>query len=78
MPRAAKQMKVQGSVTLQLLISENGDVLDIVTLRSSEQLEKSGCVKAAHNAVVKWKFEPAVHQGVRVKTHYHIMLPFRQ
>ena len=78
MPRAARQMGVEGNITLQVLVSETGEVLDIETLRASDQLEKSGCVKAAHDAVMKWVFQPATHKGVPVKTHVNLVLPFRR
>lgn len=78
MPRAARQMGVEGNITLKVLVSETGEVLDIETLRASDQLDKSGCVKAAHDAVKKWVFQPATHKGVPVKTHVNLVLPFRR
>ncbi|MBN1879256.1 TonB family protein [bacterium] len=78
MPRAARQMGVEGNITLKVLVSETGEVLDIETLRASDQLEKSGCVKAAQDAVKKWVFQPATHKGVPVKTHVNLVLPFRR
>jgi TonB family protein len=78
MPRAARHMGVEGNVTLRVLVSETGSVLDIETVLASEQLERSGCVKAAHDAVKNWVFQPATHQGVPVKTHYNLVVPFRR
>ncbi len=78
MPKAARQMGVEGNITLQVLVSETGEVLDIEILRAGDQLEKSGCVKAAQDAVMKWVFQPATHKGVPVKTHVNLVLPFRR
>lgn len=78
MPPAARHMGVEGNVTLKVLVSETGAVLDVETLSASDQLEKSGCVKAAQDAVKKWTFKPGTHQGVPVKTHYNLVVPFRR
>ncbi|HPQ40550.1 MAG TPA: energy transducer TonB, partial [bacterium] len=78
MPRAARQMGVEGNIMLKALVSETGEVLDVTVLRANEQLEKSGCVKAAQDAVLEWTFKPATHKGVPVKTHVSLMIPFRK
>ncbi len=80
MPLAAKKMGVEGTVMLQLLISETGEVIDVTVLKPSspdDPLEKSGCVKAAREAVSRLKFKPAQHDGVAVKTHYNLALHFK-
>jgi TonB family protein len=78
MPSAARHMGVEGNVTLRVLVSETGEVLDVNTIAASDQLERSGCVKAARDAVKKWVFQPATHQGIPVKTHYTLVVPFRR
>lgn len=78
MPRAARQMGVDGRVTLKVLISETGEVLDVETLSfTSDQLQKSGCVKAAEDAVKKWTFKPGTHQNVPIRTHLNLVIPFK-
>lgn len=76
LPAAAKQMGVTGYVQLRVLISETGEVLDVEVLQANEQLEKSGCVKAAKDALNQWKFKPATQDGVPVKTHLNLVIPF--
>jgi TonB family protein len=78
MPPAARHMGVEGNVTLKVLVSETGDVLDVETLSASDQLERSGCVKAAQDAVKKWTFKPGTHQEVPIKTHVNLVVPFRR
>ncbi|MBN1551290.1 TonB family protein, partial [bacterium] len=78
MPVAARKMNIEGTVLLRLLVSETGEVLDISVLRADDALEKSGCVKAAKDAVKDWRFQAATHQGVPVKTHFNVLIPFRQ
>ncbi len=77
LPRAAKLMGVSGNVTLRILVDEHGDVLDIEVLNPSKSMVKSGCVKAAEDAVKQWKFTPATQDGVPVKTHFNMIIPFR-
>ena len=78
MPRAAKQMGVDGRITLKVLVSETGEVLDVETLSvSSDQLKISGCVKAAEDAVKKWTFQPGKHDNVPIKTHVNLVIPFK-
>jgi TonB family protein len=64
-PAVARAKKVQGTVILSLLVSENGDVADVKILR--EAGGSTGLNEAAVSAVRQWKFRPAVKQGKRVK-----------
>jgi len=76
LPAAARQMGVTGYVQLRVLVSEKGEVLDIEVLQANEQLEKSGCVKAAKDALKQWKFKPATQDDIPVKTHLNLVIPF--
>ena len=76
LPAAARQMGVTGYVQLRVLVSEKGEVLDIEVLQANEQLEKSGCVKAAKDALKQWKFKPATQDEIPVKTHLNLVIPF--
>jgi periplasmic protein TonB len=64
-PRLAQQKKVEGTVIISILVSENGDVSDARVLR--EAGGSSGLNEAALSAVRKWKFRPGVKEGKRVK-----------
>lgn len=64
-PRMAQQKKVEGTVIISILVSEQGDVADARVLR--EAGGSSGLNEAALAAVRKWRFRPAVKEGKRVK-----------
>jgi TonB family protein len=64
-PPAAHLKKVEGTVILSVLVSENGSVSDVKVLRGAGGT--SGLNESAVSAVKKWKFKPAVKEGKRVK-----------
>ncbi len=73
-PPLALQTKTQGAVTVNALISEKGEVLQVVFLRG---LQSYGFDKAALTAVKKWRFQPAIKDGVPVKVWKTITVNFR-
>ena len=64
-PPVALKQKVEGTVILSLLVSDNGEVSEVKVLR--EAGGSAGLTDAAAAAARKWKFRPAVKQGKRVK-----------
>jgi protein TonB len=74
-PELAKQMGLEGTVVVNALISEKGDVLRAEILRGI----KNGAPleQAALAAVRQWKFSPAVKDGVKVKVWKPIETRFR-
>ncbi|MCR4410575.1 MAG: TonB family protein [Candidatus Saccharicenans sp.] len=73
-PEADRRMGIKGQVLLNVLISENGDVLEAAVIRGirgSVALEKE-----AINAVKKWKFLPAEKNGVKVKVWKPVTIGF--
>ena len=74
-PELAKQMGLEGTVVVNALISENGDVLRAEILRGI----KNGAPleQAALAAIRQWKFSPAVKNGVKVKVWKPIETRFR-
>ncbi|MBW1896328.1 MAG: TonB family protein, partial [Deltaproteobacteria bacterium] len=75
-PAAAKGRGVFGTVLLNTLISENGDVLQTVAIRKIDS--PFGFNEAAERAVKKWKFRPAWKDGVRVKVWKVIPIEFKE
>jgi protein TonB len=64
-PSQALNMRLQGSVTVNALIDEKGNVIRTEILKGikgGEALEK-----AAEYAIKQWKFRPAQKDGVNVK-----------
>jgi protein TonB len=73
-PETDRRLGIKGNITLNVLISENGDVLDAAVLKGvkgSVALERE-----AISAVKKWKFLPAEKDGVKVKVWKPITIGF--
>jgi TonB family protein len=70
-PLLAKQMKVQGAVVLEALISQNGSIQDIQVLSGPAILSA-----AAREAVKQWHFKPYYQGGRAVETEARITVNF--
>jgi len=70
-PLLARQMKVQGSVSLQALISREGMIQELQILRGPEIL-----AAAAREAVKQWHFKPYLQNGQPVETQARITVNF--
>jgi TonB family protein len=74
-PTQALRFGKEGSVTVNALISETGEVIETAILRGL--LDDMGLEKAAEAAVKKWKFQPAKKDGVNVKVWKPITITFK-
>jgi TonB family protein len=72
-PDMARKLKLQGSVGLNVLISETGAVLDAKVVTSAHPILD----QAAVDAVKQWTFEPASKKGVKVKVWYPVKMAFQ-
>jgi TonB family protein len=70
-PLLAKQMKVQGAVILEALISKTGSIQDIQVLSGPAILSE-----AARQAVKQWHFKPYYQDGRPVETEARITVNF--
>jgi TonB family protein len=70
-PLLAKQMKVQGAVILEALISKTGSIQDIQVLSGPAILSE-----AAREAVKQWHFKPYYQEGRPVETEARITVNF--
>jgi periplasmic protein TonB len=70
-PLLARQMKVQGSVLMQALISRDGVIQDLQVLSGPPIL-----ASAAQEAVKQWRFKPYYQSGEAVETQAHITVNF--
>jgi protein TonB len=70
-PMLARQMKVQGAVILQALISADGTIQDLKVLSGPAIL-----ASAAQEAVRQWRFKPYLQNGVAVETEAKITVNF--
>lgn len=70
-PMLARQMKVQGAVILQALISTDGTIQDLKVLSGPAIL-----ASAAQEAVRQWRFKPYLQNGTPVETEAKITVNF--
>ena len=74
-PPSAQRLGVSGSITVNALIDEKGNVIDTAILKSIQ--DDRGLGKAAETAVKKWKFQPARKNGVAVKVWKSFVIAFK-
>jgi TonB family protein len=71
---AAKRMGIEGTVIINALISEKGDVISTAILKGIEGPFRLN--EAAQQAVMKWKFKPAIKDSKPVKVWKPIAIRF--
>jgi TonB family protein len=74
-PPSAQRLGVEGSITVNALIDEKGNVIDTGILKGIQ--DDKGLGKAAETAVKKWKFRPAKKGGVDVKVWKPFVIVFK-
>jgi len=74
-PPSAQRLGVEGSITVNALIDEKGDVIDTGILMGVQN--DKGLGKAAETAIRKWKFQPAKKDGVKVKVWKPFVIVFK-
>ena len=72
-PDMAKKLKLQGTVGLNVLISETGQVLEAKVVTSAHPILDQSAVEA----VRQWAFEPASKKGVKVRVWYPVKMAFQ-
>jgi protein TonB len=70
-PLLARQMKVQGAVILQALISREGSIQELQIVSGPGIL-----ATAAREAVKQWRFKPYYQSGQPVETQARITVNF--
>ena len=74
-PSAAQRIGLGGSITVNALIDERGNVIDTGILKGIQ--DDNGLGKAAEAAIRKWKFQPATKAGVAVKVWKSFVIVFK-
>ena len=69
----ARKAKYQGSVFIQIVVDENGDVKDIRVVRPLGL----GLDEKAIEAVAKWRFKPGMKDGKPVAVIANVEVSFR-
>lgn len=70
-PRLAEQMKIEGSVTLQVNIDKNGNIVGTQVLSGPPIL-----AAAAQEAVRQWRFRPRYKNGAPIETEARVVVNF--
>ncbi|MCX6569393.1 MAG: TonB family protein [Candidatus Aminicenantes bacterium] len=74
-PPSAQRLGVEGSITVNALIDEKGNVIDTGILKGIQN--DKGLGRAAETALRKWKFLPAKKDGVNVKVWKPFVIVFK-
>jgi TonB family protein len=71
-PVIARQLHIAGSVTIEVVIAENGSVENVSAVSGNPVL-----TKPAMDTLKKWKFKPFTANGAPVKAQTQIAVDFR-
>jgi len=72
-PDAARQRDLQGAVTVDMLITEQGVPTEVTVVESAGEALNRALV----DAVRTWRYEPAQKDGVKVRVHWRVRQIFR-
>lgn len=72
-PSIAAQLGIRGQVTVDALIAETGDVIQVEVIKELP----AGLTEETVKAVRQWKYEPAVKDGQAVKVWKRITITFK-
>ena len=75
-PEHARSLGIEGTVMINALVSEKGDVIAAEILKGIKNAV--GFDQAALRAVRKWKFEPASVNGIKVKVWIPVAIDFKR
>jgi protein TonB len=75
-PPLAQRMRLEGTVKINALIDETGSVIRTEVLQASSAGPSSGFEKASQEAVIRWKYKPAVKEGTYVKVWMPVLVTF--
>jgi TonB family protein len=77
-PTSALRLNIEGTVVINVLISETGDVIKTDIVQEIKGAFASEFSKSTEKAVQQWKFRPASKAGRKVKVWMPISLKFKQ
>ncbi len=75
-PAAARNMQITGTIMINALIDERGNVIQTAVIRGVKG--PFGFNEASEAAVKQWRFKPATKNGVNVKTWKQIPISFQK
>jgi len=71
-PEVARKARIQGVVILEAIIDKEGSVTNVRVLRGLPM----GLSDAAQNALMRWKFKPAMMNNRPVSVYYTLTVTF--
>jgi protein TonB len=71
-PAVAKQLKIEGSVELEAVVGENGEVIKVNIVSGNPVL-----TAAAVQAVKRWKFKPFLEDGKPIQVLAPVKLDYK-
>jgi len=71
-PPVARQLKIQGTVELEAVVSESGDVTKVEIVSGNPVLTASSV-----QAVKKWKFKPFLEDGKAIRVVAPIVVDYK-
>jgi protein TonB len=77
-PPLGRRFGIEGTVIVNALVSETGDVIRTTVLRKIQGGGTYGFEQNSEDAVKRWKFKPAVKDGVNVKTWMPVGIVFKK
>ncbi len=75
-PDPARLLRAEGTVTVNALVSETGDVIETRILKGIKNAP--GLEQASQQAVRKWKFLPGAVGATRVKVWVPVLIEFKR
>ena len=72
-PELAQKMRMTGTVTVEMVVTEAGHATDLQVTQSATPVLDDAVLKAVRN----WRFEPAREKGVKVRTRLERKFTFR-
>jgi len=73
LPEAARRGRLKGTVGVRMIVTEKGEPIDC------EVVESAGDVldQAVLRTIRRWRFEPAMKDGVKVRVYHTVRFTFR-
>jgi TonB family protein len=75
-PAAARNMQITGTILVNALVDERGNVIQTAVIRGVKG--PFGFNEASEEAVKQWRFKPATKDGVKVKVWKQIPISFQR
>lgn len=72
-PTGLRKSEMEGTVIMQFVVDEKGNVKDPEAVRSTHPLFEKSCIQA----IPRWRFTPGTLNGKPVLTRVRIPIPFR-